>query len=453
MQEFAKGVYGNVFSDTNGYVYKVFYTENKNNESGWVREIVALKNLSHPNIVSPKYIGLNFSPDSDIPAKQNMYIKMKKYSQMLSLKETLGDSDIMQSILDLFNGIAYMHSKLMMHRDIKEANLLFEPHTSPGRKIKKLIICDFSLARYTINTSDIKNFNYLTPETITLTHRPPEVFKSMLLVAKEGIHKGKIEYNELVDIWSIGIVIFYFLTGVQLYNAIFVYGKNDQEFINFISKINDLNYIKQKLSEGKHLEGKDCEKIFTYLMLSDYSIICIKRWLGKHANKKLKHYDFFRSVMLDCLSDVVERPSAADLAYKVSKYVLDNDLTQDIIDNGFIGNNIETKIVSNPKSELDGIHYIYSLIEPALYRIKSAEVRSLIIKKMLVIINKFILNSNKTITDLDKNYIIAAGHIVEILFLYENIFTGYFNISRHFIYNYMLTIFVDTNYLEGLFQQ
>ena len=126
MQEFAEGVYGKLFSDTDGYVYKVFYTEDKRNESGWIREIIALKNLTHPNIVSAKYIGFNFSPDPNKPlTSPNIYIKMKQYSQLLKLDVVLDDLDIIQCITDLFNGIAYMHSKLIMHRDIKEANLIY----------------------------------------------------------------------------------------------------------------------------------------------------------------------------------------------------------------------------------------------------------------------------------------------------------------------------------------
>jgi serine/threonine protein kinase len=114
MNEFASGAYGKLFDDHTGYVYKVFYTEKKDNESGWIREIVSLKNLSHPNIISPKFIGFNFTTDSNVKPKSNMYIKMKKYNQLLKIQFPLKDNDILQGLMDLFNGLAYMHSKLKL---------------------------------------------------------------------------------------------------------------------------------------------------------------------------------------------------------------------------------------------------------------------------------------------------------------------------------------------------
>lgn len=451
MQVLGKGVYGKVYGDDSGYVYKVFYTDCKINESGWIREVVSLKNLSHPNIVHPKFIGFNFAQNPEQKECPNMYIKMKKYSQLLRINDNLSDEDILQSILDLFNGLAYLHSKLIMHRDIKEANLLYEPSSANNRIIGKLVICDFSLARYTINTSDIKNFNYLTPETITITHRPPEVFQSMKLAKKNGLKKGKIEYNHLVDIWSVGIVMFYLLTGMQLYHAIFTYGKNDKEFIDFISKMKDLSYIKTKINAGDKLNAEDCENIYTYLLLSDSAIICIRRWLSKYANKKLKHIKFFVHIMFECLKDVNVRPSASDLAFEVSKYVLDNDLTAEINDSGFLDESKvapENTIADNDKFV---INYIISIIEPVLPQIHSQEVCSLIIKKMQLILDKFCAVVDKRIDEINKKYVIAAAHIVEILFLYANIFTDYFSIGHDELYKYINAILAETNYLSGLF--
>ena len=444
MQEFAQGVYGKVYTDNAGYVYKVFYTDKKENESGWIREIVSLKNLNHPNIISPKYIGFNYAPDA-APHPPNIYMKMKQYKQLLKLQDNLSDLDILQSMLDLFNGIAYMHSKLIMHRDIKEANLLYEPHPDQNRKIKRMIICDFSLARYTINTKDIKHFNYLTPETITLTHRPPEVFQS--IVIKKGVKKGKIEYNELVDVWSIGIVIFYMLTGIQLYHAIFNFGKNDLEFINFISKVPELNSISKKMKSGISLNGKECEEVFTFLMLSEQSIICIQRWLNKFVNKKLKYLDFFQTIMFECLADVEQRLSASTLACKLSRFILANDLTGQINDDGFTENVQKSTAIS--KISYDE-KYIYSIMNDALIRIESSDVRGLILNKIGTVCNKFCKIMETPIESLDIKFIIALGHIIEILFLYEDIFTVYFRSNKNEIYRYINFVLERTNFLSDL---
>jgi serine/threonine protein kinase len=453
MQAFAEGVYGKVFSDLEGYVYKVFYTDDKRNESGWLREIIALKNLNHTNIIAPKYIGFNFSPDPNLLTSQNIYIKMKQYSQLLKLEEPLCDADILQCLTDLFNGISYMHSKLIMHRDIKEANLLYEPFSSDeaklnSRRIKKLIICDFSLARFTINTSDIKKFNYLTPETITMSHRAPEVFQSMVSNKIAGLRKGKIEYNELVDVWSIGVVMFYLLTGIQLYHAIFVYGKNDNDFLNFMSKIPSCTQIINRIKNNQKIEPTDREKIFTELILSDQSSLCIKRWLNKYINTKLKYKDFYKSLMFECLNEVSSRPSSSDMAQKISKFIITEDLIGIVNDSGYID---ETKSFIKIPYEKTTERFVQLFIEPALKRIESPEVKGLILNKIIIILNKFCHVIKKPVEELNKKYIIAASHLVEIMFLYEDIFTVYFGNSKDEIYKYINCILESTNFLESLF--
>ena len=452
MHEFAEGMYGKVYSDNQGYVYKVFNTEKKENESGWIRELVALKDLNHTNIVSPKYIGFNFSSNECVISKNNIYIKMKKYSPLLNCKSLLSDEDIMQSISDIFSGLAYMHSKLIMHRDIKEANLLYEPSKDENRIIGRMMICDFSLARFTINTSDIKNFNYLTPETITSTHRAPEVFQSIEIEKMKGMRKGKIEYNELVDVWSVGIVMFFLLTGIQLYHAIFYYGKQDIDFINFISKIQSLQDICNKMKDNKNLTSDEKNQIFTTLLLSDQASMCIRRWLNKYINKHLNHKEFFKTIMFECLSEVDKRPSALELTSKISKYIIKNNMNK-IVNNSFITDLTVIQVKSPDEKYMENYsyNYIQNITEYAIKRIESEEVKGLILNKITLIMNKFCSIVKKSISELDIKFIIAASHIVEIMFLYEDIFTSYFRYNRNDIYKYINFIFTETNFLEGLF--
>ncbi len=442
MNEIASGVYGRIFDDGTGYVYKVFYTECKNNESGWIREIIALKNLSHPNIIYPKFIGFNFAPDPEKQPKSNIYIKLKKYAQLPKLQFPIMDIDILQSLLDLFNGLAYMHSKFIMHRDIKEANLLYEPtEKNNGRQINRLIICDFSLARFTINTDDIGNFNYLTPETITSSHRPPEVFQSIRSNELKGMRRGKIEYNEKVDVWSAGIVMFYLLTGIQLYSVIFSLEKKNQNLLDFIHRTPSLNFI------NKRWDVEERDKIYTELLLSDYSTVFIKSLLDKYINKNLTHLNFYKELFCLCISDVDKRPSAVSIVNKLTKFILTNDIN-DINDCGILGNALD-KIHVTRYGEID--RHIFLFMNDAVGRINSKNVRGLILNKISIIMSKFCEKINRSITEIDPKYIIAAAHIIEIMFLYEDIFTVYFKNSRDTIYKYMSDILIETDFLGGLF--
>lgn len=442
MNEFASGVYGKIFDDGAGYVYKVFYTENKSNESGWIREIIALKNLMHPNIIVSKFIGFNFTPDPTIKAKTNLYIRLKKYEQLLKIQTPLNDLDILQAMLDLFNGLAYMHSKFIMHRDIKEANLLYELSADKSRRIGKLIICDFSLARSIINTKDIQHFNYLTPETITSSHRAPEVFQSIRSNEIKGIRKSKIEYNEKVDVWSAGIVIFFLLTGLQLYYTIFVFEKRNEGLLNFISNSPSLSKLHKKW------EPADRDKIYSELLLSDYATTFIQSLLNKYINKSLVHQLFYKDVFNSCISDVQNRPNAIEITTKISKFLLDNDLSHIIKDHEFLGSEIKKPVFAKLKETEKMIQFFMS---ESLNRINSKDVRGLLLNKVTLIMDVFCENTGKKITEFNNKYIIAAAHIIEIMFLYEDVFTTYFRSNRNEMYKFINEIMIHTNFLEGLF--
>lgn len=88
------------------------------------REIALLRELKHPNIVS--YIGSN----SD---EQNLYIFLE-YVPGGSIAKMLVDYGPMQEemvsnlVRQILTGLTYLHSKDIIHRDIKGANILVDTH-------------------------------------------------------------------------------------------------------------------------------------------------------------------------------------------------------------------------------------------------------------------------------------------------------------------------------------
>jgi cyclin-dependent kinase 12/13 len=81
----------------------------------------------------------------------------------------------------LLEGVAYLHDKALLHRDIKGGNLLMNKHGI-------LKIADFGLARVFYPGHDIPYTN----RVVTLWYRAPE----LLL--------GMNNYSSAIDIWSVG---------------------------------------------------------------------------------------------------------------------------------------------------------------------------------------------------------------------------------------------------------
>lgn len=87
----------------------------------------------------------------------------------------------------LLEGMAYLHRKGILHRDMKSANVLVGDSGI-------LKIADFGLARHYDKSVDSSE---LTPTVITAWYRPPE----LLL--------GSKVYTSAVDMWGIGLVFMF----------------------------------------------------------------------------------------------------------------------------------------------------------------------------------------------------------------------------------------------------
>lgn len=149
------------------------------------REINALKKLSHPNIVrleevlqNDKYVGivLDYASGGELFD----YIYNHKH---------LKDSLALKLFAQLVSGVQYMHSKKIVHRDLKLENLLLDKH-------KNIIISDFGFVN-SFSESELMKTScgspcYAAPELV-LKHEPYEARK--------------------VDVWSCGVILYAMLAG------------------------------------------------------------------------------------------------------------------------------------------------------------------------------------------------------------------------------------------------
>lgn len=151
------------------------------------REINSLKMLNHPNIVnlvevmkSGKYIGIVLEYASG--GELFDYILHHKY-----LKENTAKKLFAQ----LISGVDYMHSKGLIHRDLKLENLLLDKH-------KNIIISDFGFVNsYNREKNDLMKTSCGSP-----CYAAPE------LVLTQTPYEGR-----KVDIWSLGVILYAMLAG------------------------------------------------------------------------------------------------------------------------------------------------------------------------------------------------------------------------------------------------
>ena len=106
---------------------------------------------------------------------------------------------IFRQILD---GLIYLHSKDIIHRDIKLENILL----NTSNQVK---ICDFGVSREVVKGEFLKNkcgtMAYIAPEVIS---------ENVNNFIKQGY------YGPSADIWSLGVLLYIMLSGYFPFKAI-----------------------------------------------------------------------------------------------------------------------------------------------------------------------------------------------------------------------------------------
>lgn len=174
-------------------------TKKNNMVEALKREIGLLRELKHPNIV--QYLGSN-SDESHLNIFLE-YVAGGSVATMLVNYGSLGEALISNFVRQILSGLAYLHSKDIIHRDIKGANILVDNHGS-------VKISDFGISKRV--------------EASTLLQAPgqsggkrggPRVSLqgSVFWMAPEVVRQTA--YTRKADIWSLGCLIVEMFTGVH----------------------------------------------------------------------------------------------------------------------------------------------------------------------------------------------------------------------------------------------
>ncbi|SCU82695.1 LADA_0C07338g1_1 [Lachancea dasiensis] len=160
--------------------------KNSEKEVKIYREINALKHLNHPNIVkleevlqNSKYIGIVLE-----------YASGGEFYKYIQKKRRLKENAACRLFAQLISGVCYMHSKGLVHRDLKLENLLLD-------KQENLLITDFGFVNEFSPEEELMKTScgspcYAAPELV-VTAKPYEARKA--------------------DIWSCGVILYAMLAG------------------------------------------------------------------------------------------------------------------------------------------------------------------------------------------------------------------------------------------------
>ncbi|XP_024521557.1 cyclin-dependent kinase G-2 isoform X2 [Selaginella moellendorffii] len=158
-----------------------------------LREINVLLSFHHPSIVDVKEVVVGSNLDSIFMVMEYMEHDLK--GLMDAMKQPFTQSEAKCLMLQLFEGVKYLHDNWVLHRDLKTSNLLLNNRGD-------LKICDFGLARQ--YGSPLKTY---TRMVVTLWYRAPE----LLL--------GSKKYNAAIDMWSLGCIMAEFLAKEPLFTG------------------------------------------------------------------------------------------------------------------------------------------------------------------------------------------------------------------------------------------
>lgn len=262
IEEVGSGTFGKVFSavyDGKKYAIKKYVYSNQPLHMTTIREIKALRALKHPNIVAIEEIVIN---DYHIWAVFPFY--ETDLNRMLRSKSLSGE-ECKDLFLQIIKGVQYMHKCMILHRDLKTANILIErqycgkfdeysrnsmdhglENECDGirKKIKADGVDEEVLPRYIVKICDFgmaKSISKeMTPGVVTLWYRAPEILL------------GCDRYGEGIDIWSLGCILFEMLTTKPLFR-----GNTEVEQLEEIVKYcGSINFTTMPMAESYQLFSK-----------------------------------------------------------------------------------------------------------------------------------------------------------------------------------------------------
>ncbi|ODV61664.1 serine/threonine/tyrosine protein kinase RAD53, partial [Ascoidea rubescens DSM 1968] len=161
------------------------------------RELKVLSELHHPGIVRLKA----FYEDENFYYLVMEYVSGGDLMDFVVAHGAIGEEAARQITKQILEAIKYVHDLGISHRDLKPDNILIAQDNPTIVKIT-----DFGLAK-------ISDGTFLKTFCGTLAYVAPEIIKDRVNMKQRQSRSQRTAYSCLVDMWSLGCLLYVILTG------------------------------------------------------------------------------------------------------------------------------------------------------------------------------------------------------------------------------------------------
>ncbi|CAF4768421.1 unnamed protein product [Rotaria socialis] len=235
---------------------------NPNDHKKLEREIVIMKSLMHPYIIRLY----------EVMESRNLIYLVTEYAangellDLLVREKRLSEAKAKEKFRQLVLAVEYIHSKNIVHRDLKTENLLLDGHGN-------IKVADFGFANTFTPNKKLQTFCGSPP------YAAPELYQC-------------IEYSpEKVDVWALGVLLYIFVCGHLPFDS------------------NNLSELRKRVLSGQFrlpfYISSDCSSLISHMLTVDpeqrYTVNDIKnhRWLmlnnlNRRASDSVAHLLLFQ---------------------------------------------------------------------------------------------------------------------------------------------------------------